>query len=79
MLSFCLTFENIPWVYSKMKGNDKKIRYQTILWFRIIFAMLVLSIGLFDINEYLLIVMSGSILGPIILFAFPVFFFCYFL
>lgn len=72
MLSFCLTLESIPWVFSKMKGDNNKIRYKTILIFRSILAFLVLSIGLFDINEYFIIVVSGSILGPIILFACPV-------
>lgn len=71
-LTVMMSLENLPVIHKLILNSKGKISTTRVLKFRIIATMLVFAIGFFPLNEYFIIILAGSLLGPIIFFLIPV-------
>ena len=67
-----LLLENINSISLKLKNNKGQFVLSRLLSFRLFVTIMLFFFGFFNWNEYFIIIISGSILGPFILFLLPV-------
>lgn len=71
-LTALMTLESIPFISAKLRDEKGRTKLWNIYIFRIIGTVVLFFPGFFNFNEYFILILSGSFLGPIIFFILPV-------
>ena len=71
-LTVMMSLENLSFIHQRVLNAKGKISTAKILRFRIIATILIFGLGFIPMNEYFIIILSGSLLGPMIFFIIPV-------
>lgn len=72
LLTAMLNIESIPFFAKRLRDNKNKSILGRIYLFRVFGTIVLLLPGFFDFNEYFILILSGSFLGPIIMLILPV-------